>query len=170
MDFSSKIDPFRGNNIWLTFVYLHLSSSGTSFFQGIRMIAFVFESRICKIHMHIGPVIEFRYAYTPYKKQLQRSIACRGTHWSITSFSLQEFKRVDWKPKFKTKTSGNSANGNRKKNVRKNGNHSKTSGSRQRKLKYCQSKILLFINVFLKFYISSQILFGILLFSRQNMH
>ena len=65
---------------------------------------------------------------------------------------------------------GNSANGNCEKNGRKNENHSKTSGSRQRKLKYCQFKILLFINVFLKFYIFLQIQFGILLFFRQNMH
>ena len=61
---------------------------------------------------------------------------------------------------------GNSANRNREKMVGK----TETSGSRQRKLKYCQSKILSFVNVFLKFYISLQILFGILLFSRQNMH
>ena len=71
---------------------------------------------------------------------------------------------------FKWGAQGILAKGNREKNGRKNGNDSKTSGSRQRKLKYSQSKILLFINVFLKYYISLQIQFGILLFSRQNMH
>ena len=35
---------------------------------------------------------------------------------------------------------GISANGNREKSGRKNGNHSKTNGSRKRKLKYCQSQ------------------------------
>ena len=65
---------------------------------------------------------------------------------------------------------GISANGNCEKNGRKNGNHSKTSGSRQRKLEHCQSKILLLLTVFLKYYITLQIQFGILLFSRQNMH
>ena len=63
-----------------------------------------------------------------------------------------------------------SANENCEINGPKNGNHSKTSGSRQRKLKQCQSKILLLFTVFLKYYISLQIQFGILLFSRQNMH
>ena len=72
--------------------------------------------------------------------------------------------------KLKGRAQGISADGNREKNGRKNGNHSKTSGSRQRKLEHCQSKILLLFTVFLKYYISLQIQFGILLFSRQNMH
>ena len=63
-----------------------------------------------------------------------------------------------------------SANGNREKNGRGNGNHFKTSSSRQRKWEHCQSKILLLFTVFLKYYISLQIQLGILLFSRQNMH
>ena len=47
---------------------------------------------------------------------------------------------------------------------------SKTSGSRQRKLEHCQSKILFLFTVFLKYYISLQIQVGFFLFSRQNMH
>ena len=46
---------------------------------------------------------------------------------------------------------GISANGNREKNGRKNENREKTSGSRQRKLKYCQSEILSLFTVSLRY-------------------